>query len=308
MASDLKFEICAFELFGTCFYKNEYLSEKPDILSTYGKEYHLDPENKEVYEESYYKAVELKYMFYQVVFRNEIKKSFSQFDCSPSSVFAYISRTCRRDGMFGDLTIFEFLFTSCAFALHLCFYCIHDLGYKYLVNYAHLCWAMYFDGYKKEFYSQGGWSQLKSVSSSYCLVLEFLKMKVGSNAEYESEEEGKLGYLNVMKAVNNYKIFSDGVHVNCKTMSKAWVKFRLQNFNKFNTSYITTDMSDPTDMKDVSLQLRRLCDPNRSDELIIQNQSEYKDTCKECTENIPHSLLKIKKLTLNDMIAEVTQR
>ncbi|GFX37615.1 hypothetical protein TNCV_3201381 [Trichonephila clavipes] len=156
---------------------------------------------------------------------------------------------------------------------------------------------MYFDEYKKEFYSQGGWSQLKSVSISYSPAREFLRMNFP-----EGQTDGQLCLLNIIKAVNNYKTFSDRVHANCKTVTKKWVKFRLQNFDRSDTSCIITNMiKDPKVMKMVSLQLKRLCDPNRSGELNIKIQSEYRDT-----EKIPHSSLKI-KCTLSD-ITEVIQR
>ncbi|GFT94605.1 uncharacterized protein TNCV_1990421 [Trichonephila clavipes] len=307
MASDLKFDIFASQLFGTYWYKAGFLSEKLKVSSLYPKEYHLDPENGDVYEETHYAAVFIKHLFYYCVFENELQKLPTPFEPTPLNILDYISRTCRRDGVFRDLTIFEFLVTSCAFVVELCFYCIHDLSYEDIVNYVHLCWALYFDEYKEEFYRQGGWRQLKIVSFSYVLPNEFLSPY--PKRIYYSHKNRKDFILNVMKAVENYKHFISLIYTDCKTVAKAWVRYHLKNFNKSNTSNVKVDVAKVQDLRDLKvvekflLQFRRLGDPNSTEILNFKAQLMFTDSRKQYSEEIAQNVLKLNNLTLNDMTA-----
>ncbi|GFS62649.1 uncharacterized protein TNIN_52471 [Trichonephila inaurata madagascariensis] len=306
MASDLKFDIFASQLFGTYWYTAGFLSELK-VSSLYPKEYHLDPENADIYEKFHYTAVFVKLLFYFCVFEDELQKLPTPFEPTPLNILDYISRTCRRDGLFRDLTIFEFFMTSCAFVVELCVYCIHNLGYKDIVNYAHLCWTMYFDEYKEEFYRQGGWRQLKIVSVSYVLPNEFLSPY--PETIYYSHENRKDFILNVVKAVENYNAFTSPIYTDCKTVAKAWVRCHLKNFNKSDTSNVQdmAKVQDPRDLKVVEkflLQLRRLCDPNGTTVLNFKAHLMLTDSRKQYSEEISQNALKLNNLTLNDMTAK----
>ncbi|GFQ97656.1 uncharacterized protein TNCT_465471 [Trichonephila clavata] len=305
MASDLKIEIFAFQLFGKCLHKSGITSQIPDVSSTYRKEYHSDPENKEIYENSYYDVLYVRHILYHFVFINEFEKNQPHFECSPSYLYDYISRKCGREGMFGELTIFDLLFISCAFVVKLGCYCIEELHYFELFSYWHICWAMYFDQYKEEFYSHGGWSQLKSVPVSYDLVREFLDIKLEPNKKCETEEEKEFAMISIMKAVNNYKTFTSRINTNCKTVSKAWIKNHLQNLNRFDASSVSLDETKDQDVRDpkviekLLLQLKLLCNPNASEVFNVKTQSKIVNSRKQYTEEIPQSLLKLNNLNLN---------
>ncbi|GFR03299.1 uncharacterized protein TNCT_207291 [Trichonephila clavata] len=306
MASDLKLDIFAAQLFRTYWHTAGFLSEELKVSSLYPEEYHLDPTNSDVYEESHYTAVFVKHLFYHCVFDDELSKLPTPFEPSPWYISDSISRTCRRDGLFRDLTIFELLITSCAFVVELCFYCIHDFDYTDVVSYAHLCWAMYFDEYKEEFYRQGGWSQLKIVSFSYVLPNELL-YPYPETLCYSHED--RVDYiLNVMKAVENYKLLINFICTNCKTVAKMWVRY-LRNLNKSDTSNIKVDRTkaqDPSDLKVIEkflLQFRRLCDPNGTKILHDEAQLMLTDSRKQYTEEISQNVLKLDNFTLNHMTA-----
>ncbi|GFY63305.1 hypothetical protein TNIN_5751 [Trichonephila inaurata madagascariensis] len=143
MASDLKFDIFAYQLFRTYWHETGLISEKLKVSSFYPEEYLSDPENADIYEDSHYTAVFFKHVFYHCVFYDELSKLQTQFEPSPSYISDYIFRTCRRDGLFGDLTIFELLLTSCAFVADLCSFCIITLGYKDVLSYVHVCLWQY---------------------------------------------------------------------------------------------------------------------------------------------------------------------
>ncbi|GFY49139.1 uncharacterized protein TNIN_390241 [Trichonephila inaurata madagascariensis] len=294
MASDLKFEIFASRLLGSFWFKTGFLSKVPEILSLYPKEYDFDPENADIYDESYHTAVFVKLLFYRCVFDDEILKLPTPFESSPSYISDYISRTCRRDGMFGDLTIFELLLTSVLFVMYLSSYCYRKFGYKDVIRYAHLSWAMYFDEYKEEFYRQGGWSQLKMVSLSYELPYKF--MPLYSQEACHSYEERRDSILRVMIAVDNYKTFAGRIRTNCKTVSKAWVKYHLQNISKSEDSTATIDASKSQDIvypkaiENFLLHFRCLFDHNTSDILRVKAFPMLIDSGTQCTEENPQSL------------------
>ncbi|GFS59132.1 uncharacterized protein TNCV_70101 [Trichonephila clavipes] len=309
MASDLKLEIFAFQLFGKCLYMGGVISQIPDVSSTYGKEYHSDPENKKIYENSYYSVFSIKYMLYHFVFINEFEKSHPQMECSPSYFCDYISSKCGREDIFGKVTIFELLFTSCAFVAKLGSYCTQEFHYDDIFSYWHLCWAMYFDQYKEEFYSQGGWNQLKSESVSYELVREFMDIKMDSDTKCVTEEDKESAIISIMNAVNNYKTFTGRINTNFKTVSKAWVKYHLNNLNRLDASSVlldetkSRDVRDPKVIEKLLLQLKLLCDPCASEVLNVETQSKIVNSCKRYTEEIPQSLLKLNNLNLNDITA-----
>ncbi|GFY49245.1 hypothetical protein TNIN_361611 [Trichonephila inaurata madagascariensis] len=305
MVSDLELELFASEFLGTYLYKSSFLLLDPG-LSTFPKEYYLDSAKADICEESYTLVVFVKLLFYNLIF-DELLEQDTEFEPSPSYISDYISRTCRRDGLFGDQTIFELLFTSLAFVIHLIHYCIVKFGYEDVLCYAHVSWAMYFDEYKGEFYSKGGWSQLKIVSRSYVLPHEFLLPY--PEAIFPAEEDRRDYILHVMNAVDNYKTFASRINANFKTVSKAWVKYNLQNFSKCEDSIVTIDtaksqdIEDPKVIENFLLDLRRLCDPNTSEVLDVKAQPKLIDSCRQYTEEIPQSLLKLSNLTLNDKSA-----
>ncbi|GFX82481.1 uncharacterized protein TNCV_2166291 [Trichonephila clavipes] len=307
MASDLKIEIFASQFFGSCWHRAGYLSEKPKILSLYPEEYNLDPENVNIYEYSHFQAVYIKQIFYNYLINDELIKLHVQFEPSPSYISELISRTCGRYGLFGDLPIFELLLTSCAFVIHLSVNYIHVFHYIDIVTYVHLCWAMYFDEYKKEFYSQGGWNRLKIVSLSYVLPYDFLFTYL--KIIFQCPEIRRDILFDFMKTVHNYKTFSSPVHANCKTISKAWVKRPLQNFNKSDDFTVTIDKTERQDMgnpkviENFLLKFRSLCDPKVAEVLNVKAQPKFIDSCKQYTKETPQSLLKLNNLTLNDTIA-----
>ncbi|GFQ87377.1 uncharacterized protein TNCT_683581 [Trichonephila clavata] len=309
MASDLKFEIFASRFFGAFWNEVGFLSTVPEILSLYPKEYNFDPKNADIYVESYYAAIFVRYFFYHCVFDDELRKFPTPFEPSPSYISDYISSTCESDFLFSDLTIFELLFTSIGFVIHLCFYCIRKLGYNDVLRYAHLSWAMYFDEYKEEFYSQGGWSQLKIVSLSY--VLPHYSMTFYPKEIFRSNDK-KLDFtLHVMKTVDNYKTFASRIHTNCKTVSKAWVKYLL-NINKSEHSIVikdtakSQDIGDPKAIESFLLHFRRFCDPNTSRDLNVRAQPKFIQSCKKYTEETPRSLNHKKASQQSD--TEVKQR
>ncbi|GFS59127.1 uncharacterized protein TNCV_70061 [Trichonephila clavipes] len=305
MASDLKFEIFASQLFGSYWCKTGLLSKEPKISSLYPEEYDLDPENADIYEYANDLAVYVMHIFYGFIFEDEFSKLNTHFEPSPSYISDYISRTCGRDGLFcGDLTVFELMLTSCAFVINLCLNCVLNLNYKDVINYAHLCWAMYFEEYKKEFYDQGGWNQLKIVSLSYIPTRDFLFTYPMSI--FLPKEKRRHFIFDIMKTVDNYKTFSSRIPANCKTVSKAWVKHHLQSFNISDDSIVTInktegqDVGNPKVMRDFILKLRHLCDPNTSDD---KAQPKFMSSCKQYTKEAPRSLLNLSNLTLNDMTA-----
>ncbi|GFQ65530.1 hypothetical protein TNCT_273581 [Trichonephila clavata] len=146
MASDLKFDSFASQLFGTYWHETGLLSEKIKVSSLYPEEYLLDPENADIYEDSHYTAVFFKHIFYHCVYYDELSKLQAQFEPLPSYISDYIFRTCRRDDLFGDLSIFELLLISCAFVADLSYFCITTLGaimmYFVLFMYAGQCISM----------------------------------------------------------------------------------------------------------------------------------------------------------------------
>ncbi|GFW29022.1 uncharacterized protein TNCV_2355801 [Trichonephila clavipes] len=304
MASDLKFEIFASQLFGTYWYQVGYLSEKHTVSSLYPR-YPLDPKDTDIYEESHFEAVCVKQFFYHFLFRDELNKLLGQIELSPSYISDYISRTCRPDGLFDSLTIFELLFTSCAFVADLCFFCIYAFGYNDILCYAHLSWAVYFEQYKEEFYRQGGWNQLKILSLSYVRAAEF--MSTYPNLISYTLENKEVFILDAMKAVSNYKTFTSHFHANCKTASKPWVKYHLHNFDKSDASNISEDVTKAKDLKDPKLiekfllQFRRRCDINALEILKVKPQSKFVDSCEQSIQKNSRSLLN--SLTLNNMTA-----
>ncbi|GFQ87154.1 uncharacterized protein TNCT_672341 [Trichonephila clavata] len=315
MASDLKFEMFASQFLGSFWFKSGLLLQNPG-LSSFPKEYYLDPGN-DMYEQSYYVVVLFKLLFYYFVFYDELLEHDTQFEPSPSSISDYISRTCGRDGLFGTQNIFELLFTSLAFVIYLGNYCFRKFSYKDVFYYVHLSWAMYFDEYKEEFYSEGGWSQLKIVSLSYVLPHELLSPY--PVAIFPAEENRQDYLLNVMKYVNNYKTFASRIHANCNTVSKAWVKYHLQNLGRYEYSIATIDtvkrqdVKDPKVIENFLLHFRRFCDPKCSEVLDIKAKPKLIASCKNLTEEIPKGLLKFNNLTLSNIIEntgdkEVKQR
>ncbi|GFY63193.1 uncharacterized protein TNIN_115881 [Trichonephila inaurata madagascariensis] len=305
MASDLKFEIFASQLFGMYWYRTGFLSEEPSISSLYPEEYDLDPENADIYEPSHEVAIYVINMFYSCIFEDELSKLNAQFEASPSHISDYIFRTCGRDGLFlGDLTVFELLLTSCTFVINLCIACMMNLNYKDVISYAHLCWAMYFEEYKKEFYDQGGWNQLKIVSLSYIQTRDFLSTY--RTPLFLPNENRRDFILNIMKTVDNYKTFVNRIPANCKTVSKAWVKHHLQNFNKSDDSIVTIDKTERQDtrnpkvMRNFLLKLRHLCDPNTLDD---KAQPKFVNSLKQYTKEASLGLLNLNNLTLNDTTA-----
>ncbi|GFQ65532.1 hypothetical protein TNCT_273601 [Trichonephila clavata] len=101
---------------------------------------------------------------------------------------------------------------------------------------------MYFVECKEEFYGQRGWTRLKIVSLSYVLPYDFLLTYLGKIFDlYEIREDILLDF---MKTVDNYKSFSSSVQASFKTISKAWVKCHLQNFNKSDDSVVTIDKTE----------------------------------------------------------------
>ncbi|GFY57583.1 uncharacterized protein TNIN_139921 [Trichonephila inaurata madagascariensis] len=307
MASDLKIEIFASQFFGDCWHRAGYLSEKPKISSLYPEGYDLDPENANIYEYSHFQAVYIKHIFYNYLIYDELIKLHAQFEPSPSYISDLISRTCGRDGLFGDLPIFELLLTSCAFVIQLSVNYIRTFCYKDIVTYVHLCWAMYFDEYKKEFYSQGGWNRLKIVSLSYVLPYDFLFTYLKNIFQFPEIRRDIL--FDFLKTVVNYKTFSSRIHANCETISKAWVKRPLQNFNKSDDFTVRIDQTERQDMENPKVienflfKFRSLCDPNVAEVLNVKAQHKFIDSCKQYTKETPQSLLKLNNLTLNDMIA-----
>ncbi|GFQ67133.1 uncharacterized protein TNCT_605491 [Trichonephila clavata] len=262
----------------------------------YPDEYLLDPENAEIYEESYVLAVRVKEIFYECVFYEEFRNVSHEFEYSPTYIFEYVSRTCRRDGVFRDLTIFELFFTSCAFVSCLGLYCFHNCAYKDVIGYAHLCWAVYFDEYKEEFYKQGGWSKLKAVAAFYVPAYEFLF--TFPNGNFRTIEGRQAYLLEVMKAVNNYKT---AVDTNCKTISKAWVKLHLPSLSKFDANDVTEDViqntRNPKVIEEILLKFRCICDPVMTK--WLNESARYK----QFTDDISRSSLKLNNFTLNDMTA-----
>ncbi|GFS48858.1 uncharacterized protein TNCV_293151 [Trichonephila clavipes] len=294
IASDLKFEIFASRLLGSFWFEAGFLSKVPEILSLYPKEYDCDPENAYFYEESYHTAVFVKHIFYHCVLEDELRKLPSTFDPSPLYISNYISQTCGCDGLFGDLTIFELMFTSIVFVIHLCYHCNRKFGYKDVIRYAHLSWAMYFDEYKEEFYRQGGWSQLKIVSLSYNLPHEFLSPY--PEEIVRSFEKRRDFILHVMKAVDNYKTLVYRIPIYYKTVSKAWVKYHLQSFRKSEDSNATIDISkrqdigDPKSIEVFLLHFRCFCDPTNSSVLNLKALPKFSASCQPYTEETPRSL------------------
>ncbi|GFU62187.1 hypothetical protein TNCV_2474181 [Trichonephila clavipes] len=306
MASDLDLELFASEFLGTFLYNLGFLSQNPRF-SSFPKEYYFDSVNADIYEQSYSLVVHVKLLFYNLIFYDELLKQDTEFEPSPSYISDYISRTCRRDGLFGDQTIFELLFTSLAFVIHLVYYFVLKFCYEDVLCYVHVSWAMYFDKYKEEFYSKGGWNQLKTVSLSYVLLHE--SMLPYPVAVFPAEEDRRDFILHVMKAVDNYKTSSSRINANCSTVSKVWVEYNLQNFSKCKDSIVTIDTAKSQDTEDPKiihnflLDLRRLCDPNTSEVLDVKAQPKLIDSCRQYTREISQSLLKLSNLTLNNKSA-----
>ncbi|GFY55143.1 uncharacterized protein TNIN_217001 [Trichonephila inaurata madagascariensis] len=281
-----------------------YVSQKHTVSSLYPG-YPLDPEDIDIYEESHLKAVCVKQFFYQFLFRDELYKLLSQIENSPSYISEYISHICRPNGLFNSLTIFELLFTSCAFVAELCFFYIYAFGYNDILCYAHISWAEYFEQNKEEFYRQGGWNQLKSLSRTYVLADEFI-----SSYPYlisYSLEQREVFILEAMKFVNNYKTVMSPFHAYCKTASKPLVKYHLNNFNKSDASNILEDATKAHDLKDPKviekflLQFRHVCDINALEVLKVKLQSKCVDSCKQSIQKNSRSLPN--SLTLNNMTA-----
>ncbi|GFS63020.1 uncharacterized protein NPIL_317551 [Nephila pilipes] len=310
MASDLKLEIFSYQLFETFWYTKGYLSETLGISSKYAHEYQLDPQLADIYEYFHYKAVIVKRFFYHYIFDKEISQNFSQFECSPFCISDYLSRTCGRDGLFRDLSVFERLLTSCAFMVNLCFFCDEFFGYTEIIIKAHLCWTIYFDEFKEEFYNQGGWSQLNIVSFSYAQLFELLNM--GRKTEYEATANRQTFIVDCMKSVSNYENLVNCFRTKGKTITKSWVNFNLQNSNKSDdASNASEDSSkyqmlrDPKVMEQFLLQFRRLCDPTSSEMLkYLSYKRGY--TCKESNRTISRSYLKLNSLNLKDTTADIS--
>ncbi|GFS63015.1 uncharacterized protein NPIL_317531 [Nephila pilipes] len=301
MSTDLKLDMFAFQLFEAYWYKAKLLPQKIGVTSMYPDEYHLD--RTDVYEESHYIAVCVKELFYRQVFLDEISVIHPLIRDSPLYLSDYLSSAFGRDGFYRDQTVFELLFTTCAFVLRLCRFSFEN-GHKNIINYAHMCWAIYFDEYKYDFYGQGGWTRLKIVADSYILPNESLdifpnKINVAKQVP-----------LLAKKAVDNYKAFTSAFSVQCKTISKAWVKFQLQNLAKLRAANHTMKdeaLRDPKDIEQFLLQFRRLCNPNSSEMLKYLSRSTLSTSYKPCEQSnktIFGSLLKLSHLTLNDTIVD----
>ncbi|GFQ67135.1 uncharacterized protein TNCT_605501 [Trichonephila clavata] len=275
MASDMKLQIFAFQFFQSFWSRAGVLSQNCNVSSVYPDVYLSDPENAEIYEESYALAVSVKEIFYQCVFYDELSKISREFENSPKYIFQYVSRICRRDGVFRDQTIFELFFTSCAFVSYLGLHCIRNCGYTYVIGYAHFCWSACFDEYKEEFYKHGGWSKLKAVAAFYVPAYEFLF--TFPNGNFRTIEGRQAYVLKVMKAVNNYKT---AVDANCKTVAKAWIKLHLQSFNKLAaddvTEHVIQNTRNPKVIEEFLLKFRRLCDPIMSK--VLSESARYKFT------------------------------
>ncbi|GFT76645.1 uncharacterized protein NPIL_352941 [Nephila pilipes] len=292
-----------------------FLSQKLGVSFMYPDEYHLGILNTDICEESHRVAVSVKNFYYYEVFNDEISKMKPQFESSPLYICDYLSRICGRDGVFSDLSVFELLLTTCAFLIHLCFFCIEN-GFRKIISCAHLCWAVYFDEYKEDFYRHGGWNQLKILSDSYALVHNLLNMSPGRILPIE--EVKRLYILDVMKAMDNYRIFESCFKANYKTSSKAWVKFNLQNLTKSEASDATKDTKrcqdfrNPKVIEEFLLQFRRFCYPNSSEMLKYlscrRTQSTNGNCYKKSDGTVSRSLLKIQDLTVKDTTTDTLIR
>ncbi|GFY63194.1 uncharacterized protein TNIN_115891 [Trichonephila inaurata madagascariensis] len=262
MASDLKLEIFASELFQAFWLKENFLLRSFETSFMYRNEYHLISQNGEAYKESYFKAVSLRCQLFRHVFQKEITENLSGFQFSAMYISDYISTTCERDDLFGNLTIFERLFFTCAFVVHLSIFCYKMQSYKEVIKYAHLCWAIYFEKYMPGFYRLGGWSQLMIVSVSYNLPYDLLSTCKALTVKDENSITFK-----VLEDVNSYKNFTLFMDIDYSTISKAWVRFHLQNLDRFEVCNGIENIKTVKDMKDskkvekVLTQLKRLCDP-----------------------------------------------
>ncbi|GFS59130.1 hypothetical protein TNCV_70081 [Trichonephila clavipes] len=134
--------------------------------------------------------------------------------------------------------------------------------YEEVIKYAHLCWALYFEKHIQEFYRLGGWSKLMIVSVSYNLPYDLLSTCKAITVKDENSITFK-----VLEDVNSYKNFALFINFDYSTISKAWVRFHLQNLDRFKVCNgienikIRKDMKDSNKVEKVLTQLKRLCDP-----------------------------------------------
>lgn len=262
MASDLKLEIFASQLFQTFWKKQKFFSETFEASFMYRDEYHLVSQNEKLYKESYFKAVFIRCQLFRQVFQKEISENFFLLESSAMCISDYISTTCERNDLFGNLTIFERLFSTCAFVVHLSIFCYKIKGRRDITGYAHLCWAMYFEKYSEEFYKLGGWNQLSIVSVSYVLPYELL-----SFCTYLIVKDAYSLILKMTEAMDSYKNFLLFADLDYTTISKAWVIFHLQKLNRFDVcdgiknKKSEQNIRDSNEVEKILTHLKRFCDP-----------------------------------------------
>ncbi|GFS63018.1 uncharacterized protein NPIL_317541 [Nephila pilipes] len=295
MTPDLKLEIFASQLCQVLWCNKKFLSQYSGLSSLYPNECHLVSQD-EIFQESYLKAVSMRYQLFHAVFHKEISENVPGFEFSSSRISNYISFTCDRDDLFVNLTVFERIFATCAFVVQLGFFCYEIQGYKDIIRYAHLCWAMYFDKYSEQFYCLGGWSQLMITSASYVLPWEFFSCKI------MVLQHIYFRLFEVMKAIEDYETFKSRSSFDCKTLSKTWIKFHQQNLYKLDNFDGVVDAKkkqDITDSKSVEkllAHLKRLCDPCGS--ITYQVFTSIKKSCSE-NSKVPHPVKNTRNILIS---------
>ncbi|GBM68897.1 hypothetical protein AVEN_117468-1 [Araneus ventricosus] len=282
MAFDLKIEIFAYKWFRKILLGTELLQSKYDVTKVYKDECLAYPECNEASDcDHLYDAIMFRRWLFQKLYLEEIQTQVNEFRHSQTDFYSYVLRTCNRVDLFGNLTIFDRVFATCAFVCCLCSYCC-DSYYSEIMRYGHIYWAMYFDNFADEFYKQGGWNRLKMVAVSYKLPIDFVEI-------LQVEESADITLIKIRKAIKSYSRFKkigEIDHDECISMS--WAKFYTQYINgssdndvdEFFEEFHSNEIKNCTEIENILKQLKYLCDPTGSE--IVKSLSRMTTT--ECLE------------------------
>ncbi|GIY67482.1 uncharacterized protein CDAR_421761 [Caerostris darwini] len=230
MALDFKIEFFAYKVFLSHWKQYEQFEYECDLDEVYENELDQssDPDRCYLYDRRYNVAVDIMAIMYHNLHYESIRTTYNEFSCCLSDFQNYVSVQCGREDWFGYFTIFDRIFATCAFVINLCNYCFKNQTYRSetLLKHGHVCWAMYFDRFGDEFYSQGGWKQLRKVASTYTKPYQVIDKYVF----LLDQEVTNFSFLpELLQSTTHFCNFLKEVRYDAhKTLTKQWVKFLLR--------------------------------------------------------------------------------
>ncbi|GBM63417.1 hypothetical protein AVEN_82267-1 [Araneus ventricosus] len=272
MASDLKIEIFAYDIFSKLFIN--FGKTKPSIFQIYGDECCKSNSYVEACDTMYYEAMLCRFLSFKTIYLKELAAKKIKSLKSLSDCYDYVIQICDRNDLFGHLTVLERMFATSAFVLTLCEYIYFETTSVIdVLNFGHLFWATYFDKFTETFYKAGGWKELGRVAESYFMFASSLDLAAQSE-----------NYLNVMKeaSVNYHKFKKTAELYEYKHVTKHWIKFHINNFENYIT--ISLNYQHSIDAYEGELLLedfKRLCDPHAENSIEVFEKCPTFDSSEE---------------------------